>query len=69
MAEAHKHVKGTYSVDTPYIKLEDTGNRGHEFKFKKERTAKALRSQHLFLAIKQYLASATRRGHPQHKQL
>ena len=37
MIEAYKHVKGTYSIDTPDIKLEDTGSRGHEFKLKKQR--------------------------------
>jgi len=40
MIDVYKHVKGTYSVDTPYIKLENTGSRGHEFKLKKERAAK-----------------------------
>ena len=42
MIEAYKHVKGTHSVDTPYIKLEDAGRRGHEFKLKKEGAAKAV---------------------------
>jgi hypothetical protein len=36
MIEAYKHVIGAYSVDTPYIKLDDTGSRGHEFKLKNE---------------------------------
>jgi len=42
MIDTYKYVRGTYSVDIPYIKLEDTGNRGHEFKLKK-RVAKSVR--------------------------
>ena len=42
MIEAYKHVKGACSIDTLYIKLTDIGNRGHEFKLKKERAAKTI---------------------------
>ena len=42
MSEAYTHVKGTYPVDTPYTKLEDTDNRGQVFKLKKERAAKTV---------------------------
>jgi len=42
MIEAYKQVKGTFSVDTPYIELEDTGSRGNEFELK-EKAAKAVR--------------------------
>jgi len=51
MIEAYKHIKGTYSVDTPSMKLEDTGSRGHEFKLKKERAAKAVHLNFFSLRI------------------
>ena len=71
MIDAYKRVQGTYSFDTRYIKLEDAGSRGHEFKLKKEWAVKAVRSQLRFLANKQYpeQASVKRRGHSQLKQL
>jgi len=50
MIEAHKHVNGAYSVDTPYIELEDTGSRGHEFKLKRG-AAKAVRLNFFSLQI------------------
>ena len=51
-----------------YIKLEDTGSRGHEFKLKKRRSTKGCTSQFLFLVNSlnnRYLdqASVTRHGH------
>jgi len=51
MIEIYEHVKGTYSFNTPYIKLEDTGSRGHEFKLKKERAAKVVRLNFFSLRI------------------
>jgi hypothetical protein len=39
MIEVYTHVKGAYSVHTPYIKREDICSRGHAFKLKKERAA------------------------------
>ena len=51
MIEAYKHVKGTYSVDIPCIKLEDPCSRGHVFKLKEKRAAMAIRLNFFSLRI------------------